>query len=105
MTSLPIKTHCAQNKSLSLTDWRSFPFFTHLEEGTDGLWGGVAQDGIQQRLAELTNHSLALIAVGGGQDVADLLQQFDHGALRKTEKGERASEYDCEGSETVCARV
>lgn len=105
MTSLLIQTHCVQNKSRSLTDWRSVPFFTQLEEGTDGVWVCKAQDGIQHSLAELTNHSLALTAVGAGQDVTDLLQQFDDGALRKMEKSERASEYDCEGSETVCARV
>lgn len=42
----------------------SFLSFTHVDEGADGLWGGVAQDCVQHRLAELDNHTLALILVG-----------------------------------------
>lgn len=52
-----------------------------MKEGADGLRGGVAQDGVQHRLAELANHSLALAAVGRGQNVAELLQLLDHGGL------------------------
>lgn len=59
--------------------------FTHVEEGADGLRGGVAQDGIQHRLADLANQSLALAVVGWGQNVANLLQQVDHSALEDTE--------------------
>lgn len=48
--------------------------FTHVEEGADGLRGGVAQDGVQHRLAEPANQSLALAVVGWGQNIANLLQ-------------------------------
>lgn len=64
-----------------LTKQQSLFSFTHLEEGADGLRGGVAQDGVQHRLADLANQSLALAAVGRGQDNADLLQQVNHSAL------------------------
>lgn len=67
-----------------------------MKEGADGLWGGVAQDGVQHRLAEHANHSLALAAVGRGQNVADLLQLLDHGGLGQTQSGE---------SLRVCARL
>lgn len=52
-----------------------------MEEGADGLRGGVAQDGIQHRLADLANQSLALAVVGRGQNIANLLHQVDHSAL------------------------
>lgn len=58
--------------------------FAHLEEGADGLRGGVAQDSVQHLLAELAHQSLALAAVGRGQNIADLLQQVDHSALGAT---------------------
>lgn len=52
-----------------------------MEEGADGLRGGVAQDGIQHCLAELAHHILALAVVGRGQDIANLFQQVDHSTL------------------------
>lgn len=60
--------------------------FAHLEEGADGMRGGVAQDSVQHLLAELAHQSLALAAVGRGQNIANLLQQVDHSALGKTRK-------------------
>lgn len=54
-----------------------------VNESADGLRGGVAQDGVQHRLGKPANHSLALISVGGGQNVTNLLHQFNHSTLPK----------------------
>lgn len=67
--------------TLSLTKQGRLLSFAHSEEGADGMRRGVAQDGIQHRLADLANQILALAVVGLGQNVADLLQQVDDGGL------------------------
>lgn len=63
-----------------LTD--NFLAFAQVDEVTDGLRRGVAQDCIQHRFAVLANNDLALVAIGRRQDVANLFQQFDHGILQ-----------------------
>lgn len=69
-----------------LTLKRSLRPFALVQEGADGLRRGVAQDGVQHLLAEPADHRLALILVGVGQNPADLLQQVDHGLLRRVEE-------------------
>lgn len=66
-----------------LTHKRSLLPFAQVDESTDGLRGGVAQDGVQHRLAKLANDGLTLISVRGGQNVTNFLQQLDHGILQR----------------------
>lgn len=64
-----------------LTD-NNFLAFAQVDEVTDGLRSGVAQDCIQHRFAVLVNNDLALVTISRRQDVANLFQQFDHGILQ-----------------------
>lgn len=68
-----------------LTNKRSLLAFAHVDESTDGLRGGVAQDGVQHSLGEHANHSFALALEFGRQNMANLLKQFNHSPLKKEE--------------------
>lgn len=57
-----------------------------VQEGTDRLWCGIAQDCVQHCLAEPADHKLALVFVRVRQDPADLLQQVDDSFLRGGKK-------------------
>lgn len=76
------KALCSAHENKLTHKRRLFPF-TEVHEVADGLRGCIRQDGIQHCPADLVDHSLALVAVGGGQNMADLLQQLDHGVLEE----------------------
>lgn len=54
---------------------------THVDEGTDGLRSGVAEDRIQHRPGKPVDDGLALMSVGGGQNVTNLPQKLGHSTL------------------------
>lgn len=54
----------------------------HVQESTDGLGGGVVDEGVHHGLAELVDNGLTLAAVRRGQNVTNLFQQLSDGFLR-----------------------